>query len=215
MACVAIAWCCGVASNLFFGCSTYSKCQYTRELREGLAIYGRAREQQPVSLGEAHLEAFDPRAEELVFAALCRPSRMMNSPNEPRLPHFCRTENSYAAQGITKTGVEDEHHRLQPDNHDNEINESLVALLDTACTSCIHSRRWREAYSRSLPAGAICEMTPARKHFHFANGQSTEQKLIVWKIPIYLGGCRGEVHSAEVDTGTTPLLLSIPTMDRA
>ena len=29
--------------NLFFGCSTYSKCQYTRELREGLAIYGRAR----------------------------------------------------------------------------------------------------------------------------------------------------------------------------
>ena len=56
-------------------------------------------------------------------------------------------------------------------------------------------------------------MTPVSKYFHFANGTSSDGKLQVWRIPIFLGGCRGEVHSAEVPTGSTPLLLSIPTMD--
>lgn len=35
----------------------------------------------------------------------------------------------------------------------------------------------------------------------------------MWKIPILLGGRRGEVLSAEVTTGSTPLLLSVTSME--
>ena len=48
--------------------------------------------------------------------------------------------------------------------------------------------------------------------FHFANGSASDSKLVVWKIPIYLKGFYGEVYSAEVPDGTTPLLLSIASM---
>ncbi|CAE7715141.1 RE1 [Symbiodinium necroappetens] len=37
----------------------------------------------------------------------------------------------------------------------------------------------------------------------------TACRLQVWKIPIYLGGQPGEIHSAEMPSGTTPLLLSL------
>ena len=72
--------------------------------------------------------------------------------------------------------------------------------------------RWREAYQRSLPEGMVCQPTDKKKTFHFANGSSTTEQIVVWEIPIYLKGHTGEVYSAEVPDGATPLLLSIAAM---
>ena len=116
-------------------------------------------------------------------------------------------ENSFCNMAGPKTG----RHNLE--EVDGQVNEGRVALLDTACTSCLHSRLWRERYSQTLLAGTKCEETAIRKSFHFANGASTDDKLVVWRVPIYLGGLAGEVFSAEVEQGSTPLLLSIPALD--
>ena len=105
---------------------------------------------------------------------------------------------------------------MQPtldENSNGEVSqEGHFALLDTACTACMHSKAWREAYQRSLPEGEKCSQTPHRKTFHFANGDSAENKVTVWRIPIYVGGFKGEVYSAEMPKGNTPLLLSIAAM---
>ncbi|CAE7814668.1 GIP [Symbiodinium sp. CCMP2456] len=116
-------------------------------------------------------------------------------------------ENSFCNMAGSKTG------RRNLDEEEGQVNEAKVALLDTACTSCLHSRSWREMYSQTLPTGTRCEETATRKSFHFANGASTNDKLVVWRVPIYLGGLAGEVFSAEVNQGSTPLLLSIPALD--
>lgn len=79
--------------------------------------------------------------------------------------------------------------------------EAVPGELDESCT---HSRRWRQAYSRHLPPSNV-------KTFHFADGSSAPAK--VWRIPFLLGGRQGEVMSAEVETGSTPLLLSVTSMD--
>lgn len=42
-------------------------------------------------------------------------------------------------------------HQLEPRR--GQLNEAKVALVDTACTSCMHSKAWRMAYSRFLPEG--------------------------------------------------------------
>ena len=90
--------------------------------------------------------------------------------------------------------------------------EGSMALIDTACTACMHSRSWREQYQQTLPEGLECSPTPYKKLFHFANGASTEDQIPVWRVPIFLTGYRGEVFSAEVPSGHTPLLLSISSM---
>ena len=107
---------------------------------------------------------------------------------------------------------------MQEDKHqfgvvDGALDESRVCLLDTGCTSCMHSKRWRIAYEKRLPSGMSCEETTQTKTFHFADGSSTSNRVSVWKIPVFLGGRRGEVLSAEIPTGSTPLLLSITAMD--
>lgn len=101
---------------------------------------------------------------------------------------------------------------LDKNSKENVSQEGHLALLDTACTACMHSKAWREAHERSLPEDEKCIPTPHRKTFHFANGDSTENKVTVWKIPIYVGGFKGEVYSAEMPKGNTPLLLSIAAM---
>lgn len=78
--------------------------------------------------------------------------------------------------------------------------------------SCMHSKAWREAYSRSLPEGFCCEPTDKTKVFHFADGSSTGSNVAVWSIPIFLQNHPGTVFSAEIPTGTTPLLLSISSL---
>eukprot|EP00435_Cladocopium_sp_Y103_P001908 s5242_g1.t1 len=90
--------------------------------------------------------------------------------------------------------------------------EGRMALVDTACTSCMHSRSWRLAYEKTLPEGFQCEKTGRTKLFHFADGSSTGTHIHLWKIPLFMGDRPGEVYSAEVETGTTPLLLSIPAL---
>eukprot|EP00435_Cladocopium_sp_Y103_P040884 s349_g11.t1 len=130
-----------------------------------------------------------------------------NSDLEPNDQPKDRKEFNFC---FTAKGGDDEGHHFGPSSTD--VNESLLCLVDTACTSCMHSKRWREEYEKSLPDGAVCSMTPSKKVFHFANGQSSENRLSVWRIPIFLDGFAGEVFSAEVPEGNTPLLLSIAAM---
>ena len=59
------------------------------------------------------------------------------------------------------------HHQLQDGGHG--INEAHMALVDTACTSCMHSRRWSKGYA--------CEKTEKSKIFHFADGNSTSANV--------------------------------------
>ena len=133
---------------------------------------------------------------------------------------FAATAASFAANSkkrttsttktTSSTSTSRELHQLQPGDDPYEVDESQYALLDSACTSCLHSRAWREAYETSLPEGVTCSATPNRKQFNFANGQGSE-KLPVMRIPIYLAGapsgrlvsyaslqareCRHEVHA--------------------
>lgn len=83
--------------------------------------------------------------------------------------------------------------------------EGSMALIDTACTACMHSRSWREQYQPTLPEGLECSPTPytvplCQWSFNRGSGSSLEK------------GYRGEVFSAEVPSGHTPLLLSISSM---
>ena len=133
--------------------------------------------------------------------------------NLPKEPEFDREPSNKNSEHVfSGTTLDQEHHRLQEGA--GEVDESKVALLDTACTSCLHSRRWREAYMKNLPPEFVsqCAPTATRKTFHFANGASTPDKLVVWRIPIFVKNVPGEVFSAEVESGSTPLLLSIPAM---
>lgn len=145
--------------------------------------------------------------------------------NEPNEEQFSPTSCQFAYMVESPGGLQDMAENSFPqltdfpaEQNENSVHdprhfdESRVALLDTACTACMHSRAWRLQYEKSLPQGVECQQTPLRKTFHFANGASTEDRLVVWRIPIFLGGYRGEVHSAEVPEGNTPLLLSIAAM---
>ncbi len=66
------------------------------------------------------------------------------------------------------------------------------------------------AYSRFLPEGHQCVRTERTEVFHFADGSSSSKALSVWEIPIFLK--LGSVFSAEVESGSTPLLLSISSL---
>ena len=87
-------------------------------------------------------------------------------------------------------------------------DESRLALVDTACTLCMHSRTWREAFEKHLPHGRQCEPTEKFKNFGFANGKR-QAGCQVFRIPIGIAGHEGEVHSAELTQGSTPLLFSV------
>ena len=120
------------------------------------------------------------------------------------------TGNQAVAENSMHGGAEG-HHNLAPSD-DGFVDESKLCILDSACTSCMHSKKWRLAYEKSLPEGLECRPTEQRKVFHFADGSSSESQLTVWEIPVFFRGRRGQVRSAEVEGGTTPLLLSIPAM---
>ena len=107
--------------------------------------------------------------------------------------------------------AQDTHHNLHAKGRG--LDESRVALVDTACTSCMHSRAWRMAFSRSLPEGQECQVTDRSKTFHFADGSTTSNRIAIWRIPIFIGGRPGQVMSAEVESGSTPLLLSVPSLE--
>ena len=125
-----------------------------------------------------------------------------NTRHGPTRPQTENLKHAYAGTTLDRRRLRDEGH--EPD----ELNEARLALVDTACTSCLHSRAWREAYQQTLPTGLDCKATTNQKTFHFANGQSSDGRLQVWSIPVFLGGIRGEIHSAEMPDGTTPMLLS-------
>ena len=118
-------------------------------------------------------------------------------------------EPNDAQNSMSAEATEEFHHQMS--SVPGEVDESRVCLLDTACTACMHSKTWRLAYERHLPDEWKCEETSNSKTFHFADGSSTQ--ATVWRIPILLGGRRGEVLSAEVVTGSTPLLLSVTSME--
>ncbi|CAK0792797.1 unnamed protein product [Prorocentrum cordatum] len=91
------------------------------------------------------------------------------------------------------------------------INYDVVALVDTACALCMHSKSWRERFEKHLPPDLTCRKTDIQRKFTFASG--SKQQGDVYVIPIGIGGFRGEAHSTEIPTGTTPLLISIPALD--
>jgi hypothetical protein len=93
-----------------------------------------------------------------------------------------------------------------------EFDTAMVALIDTACTLCVHSRLWREAYEKRLPEHLVCKKTDRMRNFSFANG-SREKQVPVYIFPIGIAGYNGEVHSMEVPTAKTPLLISLPALD--
>ena len=93
-----------------------------------------------------------------------------------------------------------------------EFDMATVALVDTACTLCMHSKLWREAYEKYLPEHLVCKKTDRTRNFSFANG-SREKRVPVYIIPIGIAGYSGEVHSTEVPTGKTPLLISLSALD--
>ena len=132
-----------------------------------------------------------------------------NSGNEPNGQHenAIRCIDAEMVAAVQNTL----HHQME--KGPGGIDESRVCLLDTACTSCMHSREWRLAYEKHLPPGLQCSQTDQLKTFHFANGSSTEEQVRVWKIPMLIAGHRGEVFSAEIPTGSVPLLLSIAAME--
>lgn len=68
----------------------------------------------------------------------------------------------------------------------------------------------REAPRSALSKSQRPKCGPAEqmKTFGFADGPSAQAK--VWKVPILLlGSRRGEAFSVEVETGSTPLVLSV------
>ena len=101
------------------------------------------------------------------------------------------------------------HHQLKESSG---VNESRSALVDPALTSCMHSQSWRIEYSKSLPPGYECMRTEHSKVLNFADGSSTSTRAPCGKFQNFLGNRPGFVHSAEVGTGTTPLLLSIASL---
>ena len=133
----------------------------------------------------------------------CKNLNSINEPNEVPL----NSQNADFDEALAGTNLD----RRLFEDRDGHINEAHVALLDTACTACLHSKKWRQAYSLTLPPGYQCTATSSKKTIHFANGES-ESRMVVWRIPIFLQGVAGEVHSAELDAGATPLLFSIPAM---
>ena len=75
----------------------------------------------------------------------------------------------------------------------------------------MHSRVWRENFSKLLPDDLVCEQTEQTRNFTVASGERLPN-LPVWKIPLGIGGRLGEARSAEVPFGTTPLLISVPAL---
>ena len=79
-------------------------------------------------------------------------------------------------------------------------------LLDIACTACMHSRKWRLAYDRHvLRTGSAKRQLALRL--------SSLQMVSALRPRCGGFGRRGEVLSAEVVTGSTPLLLSVTSME--
>ena len=90
------------------------------------------------------------------------------------------------------------------------VNLKTLALVDSACTRCMHSKAWRERFEHEClwPAGLEVELLDMPKRsFKSAFGEQRSGRQV--KIPIGLGGKRGEVVSTEMDDCETPLLLSI------
>lgn len=83
---------------------------------------------------------------------------------------------------------------------------SLILHAQLVCARGVGESSTNPLYQKALSAA------PRHTLFHFANGASTEDQVPVWRIPIFLKGYRGEVFSAEVPSGHTPLLLSISSM---
>ncbi len=79
----------------------------------------------------------------------------------------------------------------EADLHD-EFNLPAIALIDTACTLCMHSKYWREAYEARLPAHLACTKTDRTRNFSFANG-SRERRVPVWIIPSGIAGEQGQL----------------------
>ena len=87
--------------------------------------------------------------------------------------------------------------------------QSTLALVDTACTRCMHGQFWREAFEREclVKHGLQVEFLNTERDFTSAFGHKRRGKQV--RIPVSFGGHRGEVISTEMPDCGTPLLLSL------
>ncbi|CAE7547722.1 GIP [Symbiodinium pilosum] len=100
------------------------------------------------------------------------------------------------------------------DGHAEEIEEDErgLCLLDTACASCLHSRKWRQRFEALLPEDKRGQPTMQKQSFDFANGDSAKENITVWRLPVFFANIPEEVYSSELPDGETPLLFSIQAM---
>ena len=90
-----------------------------------------------------------------------------------------------------------------------EVDESTMALVDTACTRCMHGQFWRENFEKQCldKHGLKVEFLQSERDFTSAFGH--KKRGVQVRIPVSFGGHRGEVVSTEMPDCSTPLLLSL------
>ena len=105
-------------------------------------------------------------------------------------------------------GQADEEFKDAEDSENASSDDELVALVDTACTRCMHGRRWRRRLERLLAkAGRRVKVTAGQRSFKFAGDAEAKTNVVV-EFPIGIKGHEGMIRSPEVGEHT-PLLLSI------
>ena len=87
--------------------------------------------------------------------------------------------------------------------------QSTLALVDTACTRCMHGQFWREALERDCLTkhGLQVEFLSSERDFTSASGHKLCGVQV--RIPVSFAGHQGEVISTERPDCNTPLLLSL------
>ena len=92
-----------------------------------------------------------------------------------------------------------------------EKSDMPFALVDTACTRCMHRERWRRRFEEKClkPRGLRAEVLEETRSFTSAFGHKAKGQQM--RIPVAFGGYRGEVVSTEMPDCDTPLLISLAT----
>ena len=91
-----------------------------------------------------------------------------------------------------------------------EVNDDLVARLDTMCTSTMHGDKWLERYGEVLRKewGLEFHTEPCEVGYRFGGGErkvSTQRDT----LPVGIAGVNGELSSHRIDNSPAPLLLSL------
>ena len=87
--------------------------------------------------------------------------------------------------------------------------QSTLALVDTACTRCMHGQFWREAFERDCLAKHGLQVKFLNSERDFTSAFGHKRRGVQVRIPVSFAGHRGEVISTEMPDCNMPLLLSL------